>query len=73
MVKEVSLFAVLVLSGCGSLPTSTKAAATPPSRAEFCAEANPIIVSPMDKLTTDTARQIAAHDQHGAMLCGWKQ
>ena len=31
-----------------------------------------VIVSPEDVLTDGTARQIVAHDETGAKLCGWE-
>lgn len=73
MVKEMTLFAVLMLSGCAQWQPVTTAATAPQSKAEFCREAFPIIVSPLDKLTTDTAHEIATHDNNGARLCGWKK
>jgi len=71
MVKEMNLFAVLVLAGCAPLQPVTTADSAPPPKPEFCAEAEPIIVSPLDRLTTATAKQILEHDERGAKLCGW--
>jgi len=74
MVKEIgpTLFwcgcFVLFMVGC-ALPSGPK----PQPHPEFCAEARPILVSPLDKLTTDTAHQILEHDKNGARLCGWKR
>jgi hypothetical protein len=73
MVEKVTLFAVFVLAGCAPLQPVTTAVSHQPPKAEFCAEAFPIIVSPLDSLTKDTAHQIVAHDDKGAKLCGWKR
>ncbi|HEP6279542.1 hypothetical protein [Burkholderia vietnamiensis] len=37
-----------------------------------CEWARPIYVSKTDVLSDDTARQILAHDQAGALHCNWK-
>jgi len=37
----------------------------------FCQIAQPILISEQDVLTTETARQILAHDEIGDELCGW--
>ena len=37
----------------------------------FCLIAHPIYISPDDKLTDPTARQILDHDDTGRKLCGW--
>lgn len=41
-------------------------------RATDCDWARPIYVSRADQLTDGTARQILAHNDTGAALCGWK-
>lgn len=38
----------------------------------FCMEAKPIFVSKADVLTAETARQVLAHNEFGALKCGWK-
>ena len=39
---------------------------------DFCAVASPIRPIVKDVLTDGTVRQILAHDETGAKLCGWK-
>lgn len=38
----------------------------------FCSVARPVYISPEDKLTDATAREIYDHDTVGLKLCGWK-
>lgn len=38
---------------------------------EFCQIAAPILISPQDQLTPETAAAILKHDEVGAALCGW--
>ena len=61
--RKISLIAVvaLVLSGCGT---------TRPG--DFCLVSEPIRPSESDGLTTGTARQVLAHNEYGAKVCGWK-
>ena len=58
-------FAALVtaplLTSCGS-----------GGRATDCAWARPIYTSQADELTDSTAKQILAHNETGAEICGWK-
>jgi hypothetical protein len=37
----------------------------------FCLAARPILVGAEDVLTVETARQLLAHNNTGAKLCGW--
>lgn len=58
----ILLLAILLTAGCANV--------TP--RTDMCAPWSPIYVSADDVLTDGTARQINAHDETGARLCGWK-
>ena len=51
----------LLLTGCGTNGTVTG----------DCAWAEPIYIGDADDLTDETARQILAHNQTGAEICGW--
>lgn len=56
---------ILPLAGCattGHAPVSNG-----------CEWAKPILVSPKDVLTDETAKQILAYDETGAQLCGWRR
>lgn len=55
------LASATLLAGC-----ATGGAGTSP-----CSGWRPIYVSRTDALTPDTARQILAHNETGARLCGW--
>jgi hypothetical protein len=39
---------------------------------DYCTPWRPIYVAAKDVLSDPTAREILAHDQTGAKLCGWK-
>jgi predicted small lipoprotein YifL len=54
---------LLSLSGCGN------AGPVPDS---FCVVAEPIYLSPEDKLSDRTLRKVLAQNEKGASLCGWK-
>lgn len=57
---------ILPLAGCattGHIPPASNG----------CEWAKPILVSPKDVLTDETAKQILAYDETGAKLCGWKR
>lgn len=59
----LSLASLILLAGCETSGPATDG---------FCLEAKPIYVSKADVLTADTARQVLAHNEHGAARCGWK-
>ena len=50
----------------------TAGCATDPAFRDDCDWAKPIQPSKADVLTPDTKRQILAHNQAGAKLCGWR-
>lgn len=56
------LASLTLLTGCASGGPATDA---------FCAVGRPILVSRSDVLTTETARQLLAHNETGARICGW--
>ena len=55
------LASLTLLAGCAS-----GGAGTSP-----CSGWRPIYISRSDVLTPDTARQILAHNETGARICGW--
>ena len=57
------LASLTLLAGC---------ATSGPVTEDFCLVARPILVSKTDALSTETARQILAHNEYGAGRCGWK-
>lgn len=62
-IRSIALMSILAsLGGC----------ATAAGNGDFCSVASPIRPSVQDVLTDGTARQILAHDETGAKLCGWK-
>ena len=60
----------LALATMTSLAGCAGGTATPP---DPCLGWTPIRPSSQDVLTPNTARQILAHDEHGADVCGWRQ
>jgi hypothetical protein len=56
------LASLILLSACASGGPATD---------PFCAVSRPILVSRSDVLTTETARQLLAHNETGARICGW--
>ena len=55
------LVSLSLLSACAPNGAATSA----------CSGWKPIYVSRADVLTADTARQILAHNETGARICGW--
>jgi hypothetical protein len=51
---------------------SISGCATSPVFKDDCNWAKPILPSRADVLTGETRRQILAHNEAGAKLCGWK-
>lgn len=43
----------------------------PTSNDSFCSNARPIYFSNIDKVSDDTAKEIAGHNDTGKKLCGW--
>jgi hypothetical protein len=39
---------------------------------DFCIVSHPIRPSSSDSLTEGTARQVLAHNEYGARVCGWR-
>ncbi len=56
------LASLTLLAACGSDGAVT----------DFCAAAQPILVSSRDVLTDETARRILALNELGAKRCGWQ-
>lgn len=53
---------MLSLTGCAS---------GGPGADEFCRIARPIYLGDADTLTRETLRAVLAHNEAGAVLCGW--
>lgn len=64
MTLPAVLAAMLLLTSCASSGRAVTEGA--------CAAFRPILIGRGDVLTAETARQILAHDQAGARICGWK-
>ena len=63
MSKTASMALILLsLSGCGGSGPDNS----------FCVVAEPIYLSPEDKLSDRTLRKVLAQNEKGASLCGWK-
>lgn len=60
--SAIFLGAVMLLSGCGSGGPAI----------DPCGAWRPILISRADVLTAETAREILAHNETGARLCGWR-
>lgn len=57
--QKWAILAPIFLAGCAT------------NSGNFCIVAEPIRPSVHDTLTDGTVRQILAHDEAGAKLCGW--
>lgn len=54
------------------IASSTAGCATSPALRDDCDWAEPIRPSRADVLTRQTKEQIAAHNESGVKICGWK-
>lgn len=55
------MLSMILLSGCAAGPEGV----------DVCGPWRPIYISSLDQLTGITGRQILAHNEVGARLCGW--
>ena len=60
--SAVMLLVVILLMGCASGSVGVDA----------CGPWQPIYVGQADVLTVETGRQVLAHNEVGARLCGWR-
>lgn len=63
MVKALTLTAMILLAGCQTVP-----------KGSFCQVSKPIRLPKVAiaMLTADEQRDVLAHNQKGAKLCGWR-